>query len=236
MDFYKMLSEYYDDIFCDIGDEVAFISSHISRKDDRILDVACGTGQHSVALYEMGYRKIEAIDLEPESIKQAKSKVIEINFITGSMLDLKKYYTGSFSLIFCIGNSIAHLTSANEVRMFLNDAFSLLFTGGVLILQCINYDRIYSGKVTSLPVIQKNDVKFERKYELGPEKVRFTGVLKTGKTETVSSIDLLAVRYDMLKQMLIAAGFKNTHFYGDFLKNPYAPESSYALVTWSKKD
>jgi glycine/sarcosine N-methyltransferase len=230
MDFYQMLSKYYDTVFSDIQEEVDFLLSRLEKKDEKILDVACGTGQYSIALSDKGFIDIDAIDLDRSMIAQAEKKTDKIDFITGDMQKLKEYYTGFYDLVFCIGNSISHLNSPGDAGAFISDCRSLLAPGGRLIVQIINYDRIYAKTITSLPLIVKDDIVFERNYTLKEDKVIFSGILKIDDNKFEGSIELLALKHDELISLFENSGFRKIEKHGGFNSSPYDPATSYALV------
>jgi glycine/sarcosine N-methyltransferase len=230
MDFYKALAGCYDDIFEAADAEIAFLSKHAGDTDTRVLDVACGTGQHSVRLYELGYRYLEAIDLDPSMISMAQAKTTDIGFRVGSMLELSRYYSGRFGFIFCIGNSLAHLDGLHELNRFLQETYSLLSPGGSVVFQIVNYDRILSGNISSLPEIRKNGLVFHRKYELSDKKVLFTGIIDKGTERIEGSAELFAITYTDLTGTMKETGFSNIEAYGNFSCAVYDPDSSYSLV------
>ena len=236
MDFYHMLSKYYDIVFSDINEQVDFLLSRLERKEDRILDVACGTGQYSLALLEEGFCNIDAIDLDRSMIDQAAEKTGKIDFITGDMLKLREYYKGLYDLIFCTGNSISHLNSPGDAGAFISDCCSLLAPGGKLIVQIINYDRIYAKTITALPLIVKDGIVFERNYILRDGKVTFSGILTIDNKKFESSVELLVLKRDELLSLFEDNGFTQINEYGGFDSSPYDRGSSYALVTETMKN
>jgi glycine/sarcosine N-methyltransferase len=235
MDFYEALAGYYDDIFEATDAEIAFLVKHAGDTDTRLLDAACGTGQHSVRLYELGYRDIDAVDLDPSMISRAKAKAAGVRFRVGDMLELSRYYTGRFGLIFCIGNSLAHLSGMPELNKFLKETYALLSPGGSVVFQTVNYDRILSGKISSLPDIKKNGLVFHRKYELLDKKVVFTGIIETGREKIEGSTELFAVTYTDLTGSMKETGFLDMESYGNFSGAGYDPGSSYSLVVSAVK-
>jgi len=235
MDFYHMLSEYYDMVFSDIRQEVDFLVSRLEKKEDRILDIACGTGQYSMALLDKGFIHIDAVDLDPSMIAQAEIKTDKIDFRTGDMQKLNEYYTGPYKLMFCTGNSISHLDSPAAAGSFIADCHLLLAPGGRLIIQIINYDRIYAKSITALPLIVKDNITFERKYTLKDSGVIFTGILTVDGRKYQSSVDLLSLKHKELYSLLKDNGFTDIELYGGFDSSPYDPLTSYALVAEALK-
>ncbi len=73
MDFYEQLSSVYDSLFPASENAVRFIAERCPE-NGRILDVACGTGSHALALAERGFT-VMGVDLDESMIEKAKGKV-----------------------------------------------------------------------------------------------------------------------------------------------------------------
>jgi glycine/sarcosine N-methyltransferase len=77
LQFYSMLSRYYDDLFPATSAEVTFISEQLRKVSARrILDVGCGTGAHCRALSELGFHAL-GIDIDEDMIAIAVSKAYQ---------------------------------------------------------------------------------------------------------------------------------------------------------------
>ena len=95
------VAEYFDQIAsnwdnaCQHGEVLdRLISSLAINEDDKVLDVACGTGVISQKLYEKSKTEVDAIDISSEMIKIAKAKNLKgINFINADLYSFrnKKY-------------------------------------------------------------------------------------------------------------------------------------------------
>jgi 2-polyprenyl-3-methyl-5-hydroxy-6-metoxy-1,4-benzoquinol methylase len=143
MDFYESISAHYDLIFPVDPGTVDFISGR-TKPRSRILDIACGTGGHSLALAEKGHR-LTGIDLDRDMIEAARAKAQGLDlhtvFQVMDMLAMVEQLDPGFDLAFCIGNSLVHLESEEKIQRVLMDCHRLLNPGAMLILQIINYDQ-----------------------------------------------------------------------------------------------
>ena len=83
-------SKYYHILYQKRDDKEAeqFLSilQKFFKKEDQILDIACGCGRHSIHLNKLGYNTT-GIDLSEESITSAKQK--SNNKITFDVWDIK---------------------------------------------------------------------------------------------------------------------------------------------------
>ena len=74
MSFYEELSKVYEYVFPLNKNALKFISENL-KNGDKILDLACGAGEYSIALSEMGFN-VDGIDLEKGMIDKAINKSI----------------------------------------------------------------------------------------------------------------------------------------------------------------
>jgi 2-polyprenyl-3-methyl-5-hydroxy-6-metoxy-1,4-benzoquinol methylase len=237
MSFYSDLAKVYDIVFPVKNVAVNFIAKNMDSKNSTVLDVACGIGGHCRELATTCH-SINGIDFEQEMIDFANKKNLLPNthYQTGDMLSIDRIFQKIFSHIYCIGNSIVHLSSKKAILTFLEKSFKQLNSSGELVIQIINYDRIFNEEITSLPLIESKDVLFKRMYKYSGEQefVDFVTELTIGENIYNNSIKLYALKSKDLQSMLQNVGFKSIEFFGDFKESPYT-NSSYATVVRAKK-
>ncbi|MFZ7134085.1 MAG: class I SAM-dependent methyltransferase [Eubacteriales bacterium] len=236
MGFYNEIAKYYDDIFSTGEAQVAFLKEVIGSPPKEVLDIACGTGGYSIPLAQQGHH-LSSVDLDHEMIQTLKSKVerlqIQLEAIQGNMLNLdnkgKKY-----DAAFCIGNSIVHLQSIEEIAQFIKNVKNVLKKNGKFILQIINYDRILKYHVKSLPTIENKNIplSFERLYDYQQEnnKVNFKTILRVEGKEIQNEIPLYPLLSGELLDILDSLGFYPISLYGDFNKTKYDKDDSFLTV------
>ena len=125
----------------------------------------------------------------------------------------------------------------------LRNAKLLLRSGGRILIQIINYDRIIEKALTGLPTIYNEEagVKFIRNYEAGPEEglLYFSTKLiierQGRKREFKNRVPLLALRSKELFNLLSKAGFKNISAYGSFKGEEFNPQKSQPLIVIADK-
>ena len=233
MDFYTSISAYYDRLFPTDAKALLFLDSRV-EPGSRILDIACGTGGYSLALAQKGHR-VTGVDLDRAMIRSAGSKVRDSNlapdFRVMDMLSMTEALDPGFDLIFCIGNSLVHLETDEQVGQLLADCRTLLRPEGALVLQIINYDRILAQGLTGLPTLREDDLEFLRFYEVDPAGgvVIFRTELRVGgdRDQRVirNQVPLRIVGKERLRRLVRTAGFQNLELFGDFDGRPFDPES-----------
>ncbi len=127
------------------------------EKPGRILDLACGSGNYTLAF--SGYAdSVTGIDLDPMMIARANEKKMadNVDFSVGNMLEFDQLIAGgeAFDFVYSIGNSIVHLNSLEDIGELLAKVYECLKPGGGLVIQVVNFSRVLSQNITSLPTIK----------------------------------------------------------------------------------
>lgn len=245
MGFYEELSKVYDVVFPWSKVTEAFIEG-FSPKEGKILDLACGSGNYTLELAKKGY-ELYAVDLDKAMMEKLKEKAenefLNIKMEAADMRDVKKELNENFNTIFCIGNSLVHLTDKVEIQNLINDLYNMLYEHGNLIIQIINYDRILKHNVRSLPPIENKEagVSFVRNYEINEENsvVYFNTELNIKEGNEIktykNSVPLFPLQSDELTSLLQKAGFKHIELFGSFDKKSFNSDESYALIIKAAK-
>lgn len=230
--FYTEISKYYDFIFPTGDAQLELIKEIAGEAPKTILDIACGSGGYSMGLSEMGYH-VTAIDLDFSMIKKLREKNNNIDARVMNMLNIDNL-NSKYDLLFCIGNSMVHLNDKKEIFEFLKKCKNNLKSGGYIILQIVNYDRILEKNIKNLPTIKNAEVNllFERYYEyLSKEhKIDFKTILKVDDLKLENDVLLYPIKSGELIELLEASGFLNIKKYGSFKKDEYNAMNSFPLI------
>jgi SAM-dependent methyltransferase len=144
------------------------------------------------------------------------------------MRDIDRLNENEFNLIFCIGNSLAHLNGTAEIKDVIKKMYNLLTDGGSIIIQTVNYDRVLKYDVKELPLIdrKKSGVKFIRNYELENGKILFKTKLIINNDKIYENcIKLYPLTSRELTYILNDCGFKKVDIYGDFNEGEFSINS-----------
>lgn len=127
------------------GEGAFFIEELKNRGKKRILDVATGTGYHSVKLLENGFQ-VDSADGSPnmlaKAFNNAKKQGLILRTIHADWRWLNRDVHNKYDAIICLGNSFTHLFSEKDRRKALAEFYSALRHDGILILDQRNYDVI----------------------------------------------------------------------------------------------
>ncbi len=110
-----------------------------------MLDAACGTGHHAIALARQGYQAVGA-DLSAAMIEQARRNAaaagVEVRFAVAGFGGLAALGQ-TFDAVLCLGNSLPHLLTEKALAEALSDFAAVLHPGGLVVIQNRNFDRVW---------------------------------------------------------------------------------------------
>ncbi|MBC7223655.1 MAG: class I SAM-dependent methyltransferase [Anaerolineae bacterium] len=209
----------------------------------RVLDAACGTGRHAVALAQQGY-EVVGTDLSPEMVARARAHAqatgVSVRVEVAGFGTLAATVGTDFDALLCLGNSLPHLLTEEDLAAALRDFAACLRPGGALALQNLNYDRILARREAWLPLQAHREGEdewlFLRHYEFDPDGLLTFQVVvlrrqPTGEwNQQVLRTKLRPWRERELSHALEEAGFHRLQFWGDMQGGPFEPEESGNLV------
>ncbi len=137
MRMYRKLANYYDEIyhFKNYQKEAetieTLIQQHKKSPGSRLLDVACGTGNH-IAYLKQHY-SVEGLDFSPEMLSIARRKHPDVVFHRGDMTSFK--LNTQFDIITCLFSAIGHVKTKIRMRKALRNMADHLQPGGLMILE-----------------------------------------------------------------------------------------------------
>jgi SAM-dependent methyltransferase len=132
---YRKFAHYYDLIYqwMDYKGEAEFVKKmvelHPHSPGNDLLDVACGTGNHSQYLTDSF--QVVGLDINPEMMEIAREKVPEMELIQGNMSEMNLEM--DFDVIICLFSAINYNTSLNDLSETLKRFYNHLKDSGVLI-------------------------------------------------------------------------------------------------------
>jgi len=238
--------------------ELPFIEAQLAtHKRDQaapitILDAACGSGGHAIALAKKGYA-VAGTDFSPGMITQARKNAqkegLTIDFQAAGFGTLQAHLNQNplfpFNAIICLGNSLPHLLSADEISQALKDFHDCLKPGGVLILQNRNFDAVMAKKERWIgPQARRIDDEewlFLRFYDFDPDGLITFNIVRLHRQDDsdwqqhISVTRLYPLFYRDLIEQLSRAGFGDVNAFGLMDHVPFDPERSENLVIAARK-
>ncbi len=199
------------------GEGTFFIDHLKERGCKRVLDVATGTGFHSVQLAKAGF-EVTSVDGSPEMLSRAFQNAedhgLVLRTIHADWRWLNRDVYGTYDAVVCLGNSFTHLFNERDRRKALAEFYAVLDHDGVLILDQRNYDTMlddefstkhtyyYCGEEVSAEPEHIDEGLARFKYTF-PDKSEF-------------HLNMFPLRKAYTRQLLHEVGFQRIDTYGDF--------------------
>ncbi len=225
MEFYDKFADKYDTLVSfenRAKREANFYDSIFKKyKVKTVLDCACGTGHHVMMLKKMGY-DIRGSDLSPAMINKAranlKEKKIDVTLKISDFKDLNKKFDEKFDAIICVGNSLPHLLTDEDLTLALTEMNEILNENGILILEQRNYDKLLKSKERFFPVaFRENDV-FFYVLDFHPSEIVFNIINVNANNQTFQAYKTTynPLKIDKLQKLLHISGFRIIDLYEDY--------------------
>lgn len=219
------------------GEGSFFIDKLTELGKHNILDVAAGTGFHSVQLLKAGLN-VTSADGNAQMLVKAFDNARQHGYVMRTVHADWRWLNRDvqdqlFDAVICLGNSFTHLFEEHDRRRALAEFYAVLKHDGMLIIDQRNYDAIlddgfsskhkyyYCGdKVSARPVhVDEGLARFEYAFEDG----------------TSHHLNMFPLRKDYLRGLISDAGFQKIETFGDF-KNANKDESPDFYVHVAYKD
>ena len=194
-----------------------FVEVLKARGKQRILDVASGTGFHSVQLINAGFDVTSAdgsAAMLAKAFENGQKHHLILKTVQADWRWLSRDVKSKFDAIICLGNSFTHLFDEADRRRALAEFYAVLEHDGVLILDQRNYDAILDhGFKTKHKFYYCGDrVTAEPEYvDEGLTRFRYEF-----PDESVYQLNMFPLRKNYMRKLMNEAGFQHIHTYGDF--------------------
>jgi SAM-dependent methyltransferase len=221
--------------------ELPFLTKLIQDQPKaRILDLACGSGRHAVALASHGY-DVTGLDLSPQMIEaakyHAKEKGVSVQFSVADMREVRELLEGPFDLVICLGNSLALLPTLSDLQQTLTNVHQLLTESGSFVSQILNFEEIRQTGFRFFPLKSGRTKNGEEVVFEGSIHLVFLGVMRTesGWQSKLNSHQVLQLDKPIFESSLLEAGFNQIVFYQDYIEHPFNPQQSRNLISIGTK-
>jgi len=148
--------------------QIKFLKSAL-EPDSLVLDLASGTGRHSIPLSKDGYNMV-GLDISPNLLRIAKKRWSQIQLVRGDMRCLP-FKAGAFSATVSMDTSFGYLPCEQDDRQSLRELREAVDQEGVLIIDVFNRESLmlkYKGnwragfKGVFLPILLKSNNRLSR--------------------------------------------------------------------------
>lgn len=248
----KYLDTYLSDFTPErTSQEVNFVVRAAQLKpEDRILDLACGHGRHSIELARRGFTNITGLDYSEPFIAKAKEVAkeagVDVKFQTGDMRNLP--FQKEFDVVLHLFTAFGYFDNEGN-RQTLGEISKALKPGGRYLIDVI------SGEAVMKRFQEKGEreegsnlLKIPRRAEMGGKLVNeiewFDPEEQLIHTHREWTEDGEKKEYDYFlrvytipqyREMLTKAGLEFKDLWGDFQGNPHNTEGNFRTIIFAQK-
>ena len=142
------------------------------------VDLGAGSGFQSIPLSELGYQVI-AIDSSNQLLAELKenAKDLSIEIINDDLLNFSKHSPDSVELIVCMGDTLTHLNTHQNIRKLLRSVYNALEIGGQVVLTFRDLTTELKGLDRFVPVRNDANTIFTCFLEYEKEYVRIHDII-----------------------------------------------------------
>ncbi len=194
-----------------------FIRLLAERGANRVLDVATGTGFHSVRLIEAGFDVVSAdgsAEMLAKAFENGRRRGHILRTVESDWRSLNRDVHGRYDAVICLGNSFTHLFKERDRRKTLAEFYSALNHDGVLILDQRNYDAILDHGYSSAHTFYycgDNISVYPEHVDAGLARFRYAF-----PDESVYHLNMYPLRKAYVRRLMREVGFQDIRTYGDF--------------------
>lgn len=212
---------------------IQVLKDHGAKK---VLDVATGTGFHSVQLLNAGF-EVTSADGSPtmlaKAFENARRRGHILRTIHADWRWLNRDVHDLYDAVICLGNSFTHLFKEKDRRKALAEFYATLRHDGILILDQRNYDAILDHQVQPT----HNYYYCGDNVRAAPEHVddslaRFKYEFPDGSSY---HLNMYPLRKNYVQKLMKEVGFQRVTTYGDFQETYRLAEPDFFIHVAEKK-
>ena len=218
------------------GEGKFFIDLLKERGVQRVLDVATGTGFHSVQLAKAGF-DVTSVDGSPDMLSRAFDNAKDHGFVLRTVHAdwrwLNRDVYGTYDAVICLGNSFTHLFKERDRRKALAEFYATLDHDGVLVLDQRNYDSMLDDEFKS-----KHTYYYcGEEVSAAPEHID-EGLARfkyTFPDKSEYHLNMFPLRKQYVRQLMHEVGFQRIDTYGDFKETYKEDDPDFFIHVAEKK-
>jgi cyclopropane fatty-acyl-phospholipid synthase-like methyltransferase len=215
---------------------VELIINNVELKPhDDILDLACGTGRHSILFAEKGYN-VTAVDLSKNLLsiaqKTADQSHVKVNFIRS---DLRQFSICTrFELVINLFTSFGYFEEDKENFKIINTAYNQLNNSGYFVLDFFNR-RFIEKNLVAESVNNYSDKAVIQKRHIEGNRVNKHIIIEKNNIRKEYYESVRMFRKEELLNAISCAGFRIIKYFGDSDGNQFDLENSSRIIIIAQK-
>ena len=202
------------------------------KPENKVLDLACGKGRHSIILNKLGLN-VTGVDLSSNSISKAKNS--ENESLRFFVHDMRETIPGAqFDCIVNLFTSFGYFDHHTENLKVLNAIHQMLVPGGKLVIDFFNLQRVIKEmKPQEIKSIEGIDFHISKRFD-GQHIYKTIEFEAEGKNHSYTE-KVQGLSEADFKNLLNQANFELVDVFGDFYLNPFDSEKSDRIILIASK-
>lgn len=208
--------------------QIQFLKTQL-RLEGCVLDVACGTGRHTIALCQAGF-EVVGLDISVNLLKIAKKHGASV-LVRGDMQFLP-FKNGAFAAAVSMDNSFGYLPSEKDDQQCLEEVKRVLKADGLFVLDVFNRIKLadkYNSVAASPKLREYPSFMLQQERTVSTDGVWLCDhwIVKQRSDGHVRVFNHIARLYTFaqLERMLTEAGFSVETVLGDYEQQPFIGDS-----------
>lgn len=233
-------SDYYLSLYKHRDDRDALrlfelIISNTNPLNKKLLDVACGTGRHSVLFAEKGY-DVTAFDLSKNLLRIARNRSIESGFnLKLFCADVRELaLKQKFSIIINLFTSFGYFENDEENFRLFNNAYKYLSHGGNFVFDYFNVNYLKSNLVPESIDKYEDKIYTQKRYFKG-DRINKDIIINNGTGEKFFQESVKLYCPDRIQSELELKGFLIKNIFGNYMGSNFDMQSSPRLIIIAEK-
>jgi glycine/sarcosine N-methyltransferase len=243
-DFYDLIADQYDAMIefdKRIEKEARILKPWIEQYGvKRAADMGCGTGVHTLALGSLGVETV-GFDISGRMLYHARNRAADrenVSFERGDFLSPSLGLRGGFDLILCLGNSLPHAESRQELARILGYWISNLLPGGRIVAQLLNYERILKTRERIVNIRRIGETTIVRFYDFTEPRITFNVLTISAENDVIehrmNSTLLLPITAEDVLRAAAEAGCGEVTLFSTLAREPFGENSKDLIAVIQK--
>lgn len=205
------------------------------KKGEKILDLACGHGRHSIKLKERGYDVI-GVDINEKFLEvareQAEEKSLDIEFRREDMRDLE--YEEEFDIVLLIFTSFGYFYDKDNFEV-LKKIYRALKPGGLFCLDIPNRDAVMRNWREHEVTEREDGLMVDRNsFDVDTGRILTERIILKGDERSDQEYWIRIYSFTEIREKLKDAGFEIHSAFGNWKGENLSTENS-RMITIAKK-
>ncbi len=206
--------------------------SHLKiESKQKVLDLACGAGRHSIVLSELGL-VVEGCDLSPNSIVEAQSK--SKNTIPFFVHDMRNPLDNKYDFILNLFTSFGYFDNLDDNLKVLNSINDALNPHGIVVIDFMNAEKVIRD-LKLRQEIKKGEVLFSIKREVTNQRIIKSIAFQDKGQSFFYQEKVQALTLSDFKELFQQANFELLETFGSYQLESFDASSSDRLICICKK-